>query len=111
MPPENVLLLLMSVEIHSAGTRWQGSGRLDPMVRGCSGSSPALGVLLSFAQDHSYALGSLWGLEEGKYLPQMVLSRGVLLKSSSSLSAPRDTWGCRPHGTQPSLMLLCFPRG
>lgn len=105
MPPENVLLLLMSVEINSSGTHWQGSGRLDPVVQGCSGSSPALGVLLSFA------LGSLRGLEEGKYLPQMVLSRGVLLKSSSSLPAPRDTRGCPPHGTQPSLMLLRFPGG
>lgn len=36
-PPENVLLLLMSVEINKAGASRQGSGRLDPTVQGCSG--------------------------------------------------------------------------
>lgn len=37
MPPENVLILLMSLEINRAGARWQGSRRLNPTVHGCSG--------------------------------------------------------------------------
>ena len=47
MPPENVLLFVMSVEINRAGAHWQGSGRLNPMIQGQSDSSPVLGVLLT----------------------------------------------------------------
>lgn len=47
MLPENVLLLLMSMEINRAGSHWHGSGRLNPTVQGCSGCFPILWVLLA----------------------------------------------------------------